>query len=722
MADKVSFGLYELDRDARELRKRGVLIRLQDQPFRVLAILTGRPGELVTREELQELIWGKETFVDFDQSLNKAVNRIREALNDDASTPQYIETVPRRGYRFIAPVEVPVKENPQPIPSDARSEIVHTPGALESQALPLPNTKAKDVANPSRIRWRFALATFAFIFVAMLILAIWRAAPTSQPRIVNSVQLTNDGLTKCCLATDGSRIYFSEQGIKQISVTGGDPTAITAPSLQGLLTVIDLSHDTSRLLVTAQVSGMQAYLWSVPVSGSSPRPLNDVPIGPDFGGAKWSPDGDRLVYANGSDLRIAQSDGSEPRKLVTVKGVVSDPVWSPDGKSVRFLVQHPGATVAPGGWLEVSAEGGQPREVTPAWQNECFSHNGAWTPDGKYFVFLAACEHRTDIWAIREKRSLLDLLKREPQRLTSGPIIYGSLAISPDGKKIFVDGFEPRGEVQRYDRRSGRFVPMSPELSADCCTYSNDGQWMAYVTFPEQSLWRSKADGTERRQLTWPPMNAQNPHWSPDGSEIAFTASLAGKPSKTFIIASEGGKAHELTQSDCPELDANWSPDGGRLIYGTPSGDSGPPCQVILSIFDVKTRVSAPVPKSEGLWSPHWSPDGKRIVALNANMHALMLGEAAHGEWSELVRSSAGVVAFPQWSTDGSLIYYFDYFRNACYSVRVKDHTIEKVADLSGTRRTGAWGFWAAVAPDGSPLILSNLSLNEIYSFDFDAP
>jgi DNA-binding winged helix-turn-helix (wHTH) protein len=111
MAHKIRFGVYELDRDARELRKRGVLIRLQDQPFRVLAILTGRPGEIVTREELQEQIWGKETFVDFDQSLNKAVNRIREALNDDAGTQQYIETVPRRGYRFIAPVAaIPQKE------------------------------------------------------------------------------------------------------------------------------------------------------------------------------------------------------------------------------------------------------------------------------------------------------------------------------------------------------------------------------------------------------------------------------------------------------------------------------------------------------------------------------------------------------------------------------------------------------------------------------------
>src|SRR3984893_13278126 len=104
MSGKIRFGEYELDRDAMELRKHGVLIRLQDQPFRVLAILAGRPGEIITREDLQQQIWGKQTFVDFDQSLNKAVNRVREALHDDAGTPQYVETVPRRGYRFVASV------------------------------------------------------------------------------------------------------------------------------------------------------------------------------------------------------------------------------------------------------------------------------------------------------------------------------------------------------------------------------------------------------------------------------------------------------------------------------------------------------------------------------------------------------------------------------------------------------------------------------------------
>ena len=121
------FGLFELDRDAMELLRNGVPIRLQEQPLRVLAVLVERPGEIITREELQERVWGKETFVDFEQSLNKAVNRLREALNDEAGQPKYVETVPRWGYRFIAPViELPIEQPPA----------LQSPGTEAAQARP----------------------------------------------------------------------------------------------------------------------------------------------------------------------------------------------------------------------------------------------------------------------------------------------------------------------------------------------------------------------------------------------------------------------------------------------------------------------------------------------------------------------------------------------------------------------------------------------------------
>jgi Tol biopolymer transport system component/DNA-binding winged helix-turn-helix (wHTH) protein len=730
MADKICFGVYELDRDARELRKRGELIRLQDQAFRILAILAGRPGEIVTREEMQEQIWGKETFVDFDQSLNKAVNRIREALNDDAGTPRYVETVPRRGYRFIAPVESQGKGAPtRPIQGETGGTLGQATSTPESQPLQSPTTLAKDNANSSKIRWRIAILAIASILIASLILGIWLVLSIPQPRIVNSTQLTNDGMDKCkCsgLVTDGSRIYFTESDpgtnqaqVQHIPVTGGESTAISFPTLKGDLLINDISPDHDRLLVWAGLTPMEGSLWSVPLAASSPRPLDDVHVGVSFNGSRWSPDGQRLVYANGSDLYLAQGDGSEPRKLLTTKGIVSKPVWSPDGKLVRFLATESG-TGDVGTLLEVSAAGGEPREVTPGWQSKSSVCFGNWTPDAKYFLFLTDCDGRTNIWAIQESRGFLNLRKREPVLLTSGPMRIDSFAFNADGKKIFIHGFQLRGEVERYDRKSAQFVPLRPVLSADCCVYSNDGQWMAYVTFPGQSLWRSKPDGSQRQQLTWPPMNAENPHWSPDGREIAFTALLPGKTPKTFILAAQGGQARQLTQSGCSELDANWSPDGTHMIFGGFPAFPGVSCPDGLQSMDLKTHEISAVPGSEGLWAPRLSPDGKSIVALNTTLHSMMIGERGTGKWSELVRTS-DTVSFPQWSGNGSLVYYF--MQDAMYSIRVKDHKIEKLANISGIPTTGAWwGYWDAVDPDGSPLILRDMSMNEIYALDFDAP
>ena len=133
----VRFGVFEVDRAAGELRKSGVRIRLQEQPFQVLALLLDRPGVVVTREELREKLWAADTFVDFDHSLNTAINKVREALGDSASSPRYVETLARRGYRFLGTVEVVRDSAANPVPTQCQSEIV---AAVHSELnLPLPH-------------------------------------------------------------------------------------------------------------------------------------------------------------------------------------------------------------------------------------------------------------------------------------------------------------------------------------------------------------------------------------------------------------------------------------------------------------------------------------------------------------------------------------------------------------------------------------------------------
>jgi Tol biopolymer transport system component/DNA-binding winged helix-turn-helix (wHTH) protein len=706
----IRFGIFEVNLQSGELRKSGLKLKLTGQPFQVLTILLERPGEVVPREELQKRLW-PDTFVDIEHNLNAAVNRIREALDDSAENPRFVETLPRRGYRFIAPVD----------------------GAAEKRAAAqsVSANATREIESAPRIgkRWRTAAITAGSIFCVALAVGIFLVLAPAQPRIVRSTQLTNDGKHKCCLATDGSRVYFSEgdsggMRTKYIPLTGGNPITIPTPSLDtGLGTVIrDISPDHDRLLVSHYVRGNLSSFWIVPLSGSSPRPLTN--LGEQaFPGGAWSPDGQMLVYSSGSsDLFLARGDGTDPRRLATTKGRVFNPVWSPDGMSVRFVVneQKPVATST---FFEVSAEGGEPHEVTPRWKDKAFEDFGRWTPDGEYFLFLSNRNGRSDIWAIRERQFFPGLRKRDPIQLTAGPVIYESLAFSPDGKRIFTQGVETRGELERFTPKSAQFQPFLGGISADCCTYSNDGKWIAYVTFPEGSLWRSRADGSQRQQLTWPPVQALNPHWSPDGKEIGFTALLPGKTWKTFIIPAEGGDAHQLTQNDCSELEANWSPDGIHMTFapflGLNQNDPSASCPLVIYTMDLRTHEISTVPGSEGLWAPRWSPDGKRIVAQASLADTLMIYEITSRKWSELVRTPGIPMEFPQWSRDGKLIYY----KNGAlaYSIRIEDHQTERVADLSGILTTGITDSWFAMTPDGSPLVLRDVSFHEIYALDFEA-
>ena len=371
---------------------------------------------------------------------------------------------------------------------------------------------------------------------------------------------------------------------------------------------------------------------------------------------------------------------------------------------------------------EISIGKGQPYELLPDFKQDIF--NGCWTPDGRYFLFLSKGSGSEDIWAIREHPSFLGLPKKAPIRLTFGPVSYGSPVVSQDGKKVFAIGTQPRGEVERYDAKSGRFQPFLPGLSADCCAYSRDGEWIAYVTYPERDLWRARADGGQRQQLTWPPMVALNPHWSPGGKEIAFTTQLPGKSWKCAIIAAEGGIPQPLTQNeknDCPELEANWSPDGTQITFAPFAIDPRNTCPVVVYIMDLKTRTVSTLPGSEGLWAPRWSPDGRRIVAQTTGNSALMVYEFKTQKWSELIRVSGKMLGFPQWSADSKLVYYWagdDPFR-----IRIEDRKIEKLASLGGIRTAGTFNRnWRAFAPDGSPIILRDLGMSEIYTLDVELP
>ena len=194
--------------------------------------------------------------------------------------------------------------------------------------------------------------------------------------------------------------------------------------------------------------------------------------------------------------------------------------------------------------------------------------------------------------------------------MTSSPLSLSSPLPSKDGKKLFVVGQSYRGELTRYDAKSRQFSPFLGGISAEFVAFSRDGQWVAYVSYPEGTLWRSKLDGSSRQQLTYPPMYPVLPRWSPDGKKILFFefAVSPEKPARIYEIAAEGGSPHLLMPNDGrQQLDPNWSPDGSKIVFGSQSNDPSS----TIRILDLASHQISTLPGSEGLFSPRWSPDGR---------------------------------------------------------------------------------------------------------------
>ena len=208
------------------------------------------------------------------------------------------------------------------------------------------------------------------------------------------------------------------------------------------------------------------------------------------------------------------------------------------------------------------------------------------------------------------------------------------------------------------------------------------------------------------------------PRWSPDGRQIAFFAFPAGKPARIYLVSPEGGGSpQELIPEDPqPQYDTDWSPDGGRIVFGGPTNDINPGIRVL----DLRSHQVSTLPGSNGLYSPRWSPDGRYIAAMPLNALSLMLFDFTTQKWSELAKMRAG---FPLWSNDGHYVYFLHWPDNpAVLRVQISDRKLDRVVDLKDFRTTGRFGLWLGVAPDDSPLLLRDTGTQDVYALDWEAP
>jgi len=271
----------------------------------------------------------------------------------------------------------------------------------------------------------------------------------------------------------------------------------------------------------------------------------------------------------------------------------------------------------------------------------------------------------------------------------------------------------------RFDAKSGRFQPFLAGISAEVVTFSGNGKSVAYVSYPEGVLWRASPDGSNPMQLTDPPVYPKSLRWSPDGTEILFVDRTPQGRTAIYIVAADGsGKPRRLMPDDREaENDPSWSPDGRRIVFSN-AQNVGESSKCNLRILDIATGNVAPIPASDGLVVPHWSPDGLSIAAMTADTMGMKVFDIARGSWTKL---ETGAVAFPEWSHDGQFLYYVKWTGDASVNrIRAADGKRETVADMKGAQYTGVYTLWMGLDPSDTPLLLHDVGSDEIYALKLE--
>jgi Tol biopolymer transport system component len=391
-----------------------------------------------------------------------------------------------------------------------------------------------------------------------------------------------------------------------------------------------------------------------------------------------------------------------------VKGEVGSLSWSPDGKTIRLTVDH--------SLWEMSANGSNFHQLLVGWAGAHTICCGHWSPDGAFFLFKSS--PGSQLWALDERRGLFRRPPGQPVRLTFGPIRWGSPVPSKDGKKIFSAGYSSRGELVRFDSKSNQFQPFLGGISANLLSFSKDGQTMAYVSYPEDVLWKANKDGSNPTQLSDPPLYPESISLSPDGSQVLFMASSPKGIPETWIVSSQGGSPRRLLPEDNePQTDPNWSPDGRKVIFATNLVGARNQSSVIR-ILDLDSHQVTTIPGSAGMFSPHWSPNGQSIAASSLDIASLYLFDMKTQRWSTLYK---GLFAYATWSRDSRFIYFLSYVTDpAVLRITATGGKAESIATLKDFKFAGTLGLWFGLDPADSPLLLRDIGISNVYALTLE--
>jgi Tol biopolymer transport system component/DNA-binding winged helix-turn-helix (wHTH) protein len=745
----VSFGTFEVDMDVGEIRKSGIRVRLPGQPFRLLTALLAQAGEVVTREELQHEIWGANTNVDFERGIASAVNKLREALGDSAEQPLYIETLARKGYRFIAPVRV--SDGPLSGDEHTHSGLPAFHVAINSVANASPSpaqtlvSALPAVAVPQYGGHRHAaesplLAVFAprfwqvlalvccvaaLVMLSMLLIRSWAPSNgnSAPPHIEQLTQATNiypgppNQESFLSIATDGPRLYVpvlvdGRSQLSSLALNGTEPEPISMPDDLSAGAITGISRDGSRLLVRSlRTRAPEQPLWIVPTAGSGASRVGEV-LAHD---ATWMPDDENVLFASGNDLAVVQPGNGTLSSYASLPGRAFWMRWSPDGKKLRFTLLDPTSHVS--SLWELDAATRKAHRLSFLSLGNMALCCGTWTPSGDQFTFESDDVHETNIWVVGTSA------QARPVQLTNGPIRFTSPLPSREGHTVVAFGVAQPGGTRIYDIAQHRFAPAPRFLqNAQRVTFSRDGAWVAW-TDPEERLWRARSkDGADLLRLSDSDLEVFAANWSPDGRQLLLMARQPGKTWQIFTVSASGGATRLLFDDRQSLADPQWSADGSQIVFGLEADlmgkEIGPHD---IRLLDLHSRQIRSLPGSQDLFSPRWSPDGLWIAALSRDQARLMVYSVNDQTWKTLFTGGA---ADPVWSADSRSIYFDAFARpNSAIMMAGVDGKLETVADLSkfGSHTAESY-FFSGITPDGSPLIELRVGTGNLYSIELPPP
>jgi Tol biopolymer transport system component/DNA-binding winged helix-turn-helix (wHTH) protein len=715
-----AFGEFRLDASERQLLRGDVPIPLAPKIFDTLLLLVENPNHLIEKEEFMRKVWPD--IAVGDDALARNIFHLRKTLGGSNGSGPKIETVPTRGYRFVA--EVRRFDGGEDAVEDEKTKTEPEPMV---QVLPEPPPRPTPSPSFWAI-WRPRLPVLALaIGVGCLAgyITYWLLVPPKAVKVGSSKPLTVSSKVDPWqrIVSDGSRIYFLERAgdrwkVMQTSVSGGEPQVLNTPFPWTI--VLDVSPDRSNFLIASFADRMHPMpLWTWPTQGGPPKRVGDLTVRD----AGWCPNNHQIVYAEDDGIYQADEDGRNAHQFLATDGDPGDFAWSPDGRVLRFtLYSHKTVTWA---LWEVNADGTNPHPLLPGWDAAPEDSRGNWSPDGKYFFFQSKHVKTLDVWVMREGQGLFGREPRGPVRVTNGPWSYSSPAVSRDGRRVFAYSVRGFNDFVRYDAPSHQFLPVLNGIRGDWVDYSRDGQWIAYGATGETTFGRMRVDGSERLDLTPTGLGGHGPHWSPDGRSLAFTGLTASGVLKAFIISADGGAPKELFADDRNQLDPAWSPDGKLMAFVREVSSSAPTdTRSVIHLLDLSTNHLERIAAQDGMRAPTWSPDGRFLAAVTEDLRHLRLLDLRTQRWSELADGTTinGRLA---WSKDGKYLYYQDLLGEyePIYRLRISDHSRELMTDFKQILGASPSRVaFVGLSPDDSPLATVLRTGSDVYALDLDIP